>query len=116
MLLRVKRLAHERRRGRDVLAPLAVALAAIFTFSGLMLTGGAGKPGEAMVLVFPPGWNDQRVVAAVLARDLTLMDLGTRPSLALVMPDDATALQRARDTGAWLVLNAAAARVCGFSV
>ena len=98
---------------RQMLWPVAMAVGAFVAFGTLVLSSAAGEPGDLGVLIFPPNWDRSDVMAATLAIDAPLIDIGPARFVVSVFLADHATISRAREAGALFVLNAKIAALCG---
>lgn len=99
---------------RSASRPLAVLLAVLFSSGWLVAAKNAGRVDVETLAIFPP-WEDRlSVYQSIAATGVSI--LGPGPffwTMVIVAQSDQTAEQLANARG-FVVLNAAAARLCGF--
>jgi hypothetical protein len=93
--------------------PLTSLAGVILLSVGLLLTQGAGAQGTLTVAVYPPWWGEVRTVAAVADTGGPIAEFGPFRWIVVTVPETASSAQALREGGAILLLNAAAARLCG---
>jgi hypothetical protein len=84
----------------------------ILTTVGMILTVGAGEPGDPVVAIFPPTWSQGQSVTATARAGGTIAGLGIVGWMVITVSDDDTTLADLRRAGAILFLNAGTARFC----
>ena len=95
------------------LAPVAYLATVMMLSLGLIMTQGAGTPGELTVAVFPPWWGELRAAAAVAEIGTPIAAFGPVPWMVVTVAENTSTANALRDIGAIALLNAAAARLCG---
>ncbi len=95
--------------------PVGLVLLAMSSFGWLTFQDGAGTLGEPAVLVFPPTWSAQAVLAATASLGAPILDIGPAPFVSIIVFETEDAIQRAYDAGVLVILNAKAASLCGIS-
>jgi hypothetical protein len=95
------------------LSPLAMLFSVAVLTVGMIVSRGAGAPGDPMVAVFPPWWSQSRSFAATSDSGVAVAGFGPVGWLVVAVPGTEADSRRIRESGALLLLNAAAARLCG---
>ena len=79
----------------------------------MILTVGAGAPGDFVVAVYPPTWNQAESVAATARAGAPVAELGRVGWMVITASGEETVVDDLRQEGAIFFLNAAFARLCG---
>jgi hypothetical protein len=95
--------------------PAGLTLFLFGSFGWLIFFDGAGLAGEPAVLVFPPKWQEADVFAASASLNVPILGLGPAPFVAVVLLVGPETKLQAYDAGAIMILNSAAAALCGVS-
>lgn len=70
---------------------------------------------EAILAVFPPWWTDTEAFIAAAEAGVAIGGFGSFDFLLFVVPSDAEQLRQLQASGVVFLLNAAAARFCGWT-
>ena len=105
---------HRDRSGWDEFRVPVLCAACVLVLSlGLFSVADAGRQGMPAVLVFPPNWSPDSVVAATYNSGFSFIEMGPLPftSIAVALEDDA--IERARHAGMLIAFGGAIGVLCG---
>jgi hypothetical protein len=100
----------KRSRWPQWLCPIALLLVSWVWIASLVVQV---RPGDDVVaVVFPPWWGEGRSLAAVASARAAIVRTGGLSSIFIVQPAASGGLERLREAGAWLTVDAKVVGAC----